>query len=279
MIDAGVFDGTDWTVAGVRSGATVLGFEPIAKNRHLFRQRFPLVLSQESSVAAMAMSSLHQCKFYTMLELTPGEGFPHEKWSEVFYSQDGCFSEAKAIEGLGHAYIFGAALGEQVRILNMTTRYDYSSVADSGYLKGPKDMDVEQVAMTTLDIVFDRYLSLGGHRSRTFIDVLKVDVEGYELGVLRGAERLLSMGRVHYIMMEFNPGMLGTTGTDPNGLLSFVQYYGFLCHSFKIDRPLSFEDFVRRYTEDSDMLPMQGLGELEDLVCENLWWQPLQSRE
>merc|ERR1719388_761486 len=74
--------------------------------------------------------------------------------------------------------------------------------------------------------------------------------------------------------MEFHPGMLGTTGTDPQGLLEFLRHYCFMCHSFKINRPFTFEDFVARYTKSAAMLPLQGLGELEDLVCENIWWRP-----
>merc|ERR1712224_1031453 len=76
--------------------------------------------------------------------------------------------------------------------------------------------------------------------------------------------------------MGFHPVMLGTTGTDPEGLLTFLQHYCFICHSFKIDRPFNFEDFVGRYTQSAKMLPLQGLGELEDLVCEYLWWRPAQ---
>merc|ERR1719277_1253714 len=124
-------------------------------------------------------------------------------------------------------------------------------------------MRSEEVAMTTLDDVFGSYLAArGGGRAPVAggIDVLKVDVEGYEMGALRGAEQLLASGRVHYLVVEFHPGMLGSTGTDPLGLLAFLQHYCFLCHSFKIDRPHSLEEFVARYTSSADVLPVQGLG-------------------
>lgn len=271
LIDAGVFDGTDWALAGVVAGATVLGFEPIAKNRRLFQERFPEAVAMELPQAATP-----HCQFYTMLAVVPGEAVPRLKWNDVYPARNGCGGgDPKQVgDGHGHAFVFGAALGDQVKSLNMTTRYDYSSVADQGYLMGPKDLDIERVGMISLDRVFSEYLAPSGHAPGAFIDVLKVDVEGYELGVLRGAEQLLSEGRVKIIMMEFHPGMLGSTGTDPAGLLAFLQHYCFLCHSFKIDRPLNFEDFVGRYTSSNAMLPLQGLGELEDLVCENLWWRP-----
>mmetsp|Transcript_38510 Transcript_38510/g.122536 ORF Transcript_38510/g.122536 Transcript_38510/m.122536 type:complete len:175 (+) Transcript_38510:925-1449(+) len=156
----------------------------------------------------------------------------------------------------------------------MTTRYDYSSVADQGYLKGPKDMKREEVAMTTLDEVFGSYLAPSGRAPAHSIDVLKIDVEGYEMGALRGAEQLLAEGRVHYLILEFHPGMLGSTGTDPLGMLAFLRHYCFLCHSFKIDRPYGLQEFVARYTSSAEVLPVQGLGAIEDIVCQNLAWRP-----
>lgn len=268
LIDAGVFDGTDWTLAGVAAGATVLGFEPVGKNRRLFQERFPPAVAKE-----LPEIDANHCHFHTILPVAPGEAMPQHKWNDFYPAQNAC-GAGQAPSGPGHAYIFEAGLGEQVKSLNMTTRYDYSSFSDQGYLKGPKDLDVERVAMTTLDRIFMEYLAPSGLAPGAYIDVLKVDVEGYELGVLRGAEQLLSEGRVRIIMMEFHPGMLGTSGTDPQGLLEFLQHYCFLCHSFKIDRPLNFESFVGRYYESAKMLPLQGLGELEDIVCENLWWRP-----
>merc|ERR1740123_1279436 len=136
-----------------------------------------------------------------------------------------------------------------------------------GYLDGPGDMVTEEVAMVSLDSFFGEYMS---SNSVEWIDILKLDVEGYEMGALRGAERLLAEGRVHYLVLEFHPGMLGATGTDPRGLLEFLRHYCFLCHSLKIDRPYEFPEFVARYTTNEQMLPLQGLGALEDLICQNL---------
>lgn len=53
-----------------------------------------------------------------------------------------------------------------------------------------------EVALVTLDDVIDA----------PSIDLLKIDVEGHELSVLRGADRLLSQGRVRDILFEEHGG-------------------------------------------------------------------------
>ena len=67
-----------------------------------------------------------------------------------------------------------------------------------------------------------------------FIDLLKIDVEGFELGVLRGANRHLSSGKIRYVYAEcvFSPNaeMPHTSFFDLHHFLSekgfcFVCYY------------------------------------------------------
>lgn len=50
------------------------------------------------------------------------------------------------------------------------------------------------------------------------IDVLKVDTEGHDLAVLRGAEQMLSEGRIRFVYIEFNT-MLPKPGTSGGALL------------------------------------------------------------
>jgi FkbM family methyltransferase len=66
------------------------------------------------------------------------------------------------------------------------------------------DMEIqEKVQVTTLDrVVEDRGI---GH-----IDLLKIDVEGHELDVLRGAKEMLEAGRIDTIQFEFGGCNLDT---------------------------------------------------------------------
>ena len=43
--------------------------------------------------------------------------------------------------------LFGAAAGAAAARVNITTRYDYTSLSDQGYLLGPGDMETESIAV------------------------------------------------------------------------------------------------------------------------------------
>jgi FkbM family methyltransferase len=59
------------------------------------------------------------------------------------------------------------------------------------------------------------------------IDLLKVDVEGAEMYVLRGLERYFAEGRIKAMMLEVNGSLLRAAGSSPRELLDFVHGKGF----------------------------------------------------
>jgi FkbM family methyltransferase len=66
------------------------------------------------------------------------------------------------------------------------------------------------------------------HRIQT-IDVLKIDTEGCELVVLKGAQQLLSAKRVRFVYAEFNDmsPRPGSTGGDLVSISDFLTSFGF----------------------------------------------------
>jgi FkbM family methyltransferase len=101
-----------------------------------------------------------------------------------------------------HCYRF--ALGDRVESRAI---YTYQNIPDSSHSSMYKDVFISihnatdvlsyEIPIVTLD-AFCEALQIER------IDFLKIDTEGYELNVLRGAERLLKERRIKMIQFEFN---------------------------------------------------------------------------
>ena len=59
------------------------------------------------------------------------------------------------------------------------------------------------------------------------IGILKIDTQGFELHVLRGAERLLSAGKIHLIQMEINFSPLYQGQPQLSEIYDFISKFGF----------------------------------------------------
>jgi FkbM family methyltransferase len=68
----------------------------------------------------------------------------------------------------------------------------------------------------------DEYLA---ERSIAGVDAMKIDVQGLEAQVLRGARQTIARG-VRWIWLEFSPDHLRGAGTDPEGFLESLGSFG-----------------------------------------------------
>jgi FkbM family methyltransferase len=89
-------------------------------------------------------------------------------------------------------------------------------------------------AIGAVDVSIDTIDAFSSRQTAGTIDLLKIDVEGYELQVLRGASRRLSEGRIRFVFAEcvFSPNseMPHTSFFDLHRVLDeagfcFVSYY------------------------------------------------------
>lgn len=64
------------------------------------------------------------------------------------------------------------------------------------------------------------------------VDLIKIDVEGAELAVVRGAARLLQLPTVSVVACEFNPATLCGMGTTPTRLAAAFIELGFGLYEF-----------------------------------------------
>ena len=79
------------------------------------------------------------------------------------------------------------------------------------------------------------------------LDMLKIDVQGFELNVLRGATQLLQQNRDLVIVLEFWPYGLRKAGSAPEELLNFLDNAGFSI--FLYSNPTTREQFTYRPAE------------------------------
>src|SRR5260221_1686639 len=77
------------------------------------------------------------------------------------------------------------------------------------------------------------------------IDLMKIDVEGYETRVLAGATRLLKEGRVRAILCEFNDHWLRQAGSSPEKLTSIISSAGLIEASATAQNPHADNRFFR----------------------------------
>jgi FkbM family methyltransferase len=89
-----------------------------------------------------------------------------------------------------------------------------------------------EVAAVTLDQV------ITDHR----VDLLKIDVQGFEFDVLRGAFQIIQANPALLILLEFWPHGLTLAGSSAEELLNLLQEAGFLL--FRFNKNLEFQPFV-----------------------------------
>jgi FkbM family methyltransferase len=95
-----------------------------------------------------------------------------------------------------------------------------SSLVDGSQLAASFLDEVESISIRTVSL--DEYLPSG-----TVVDVIKIDAEGAEAGILKGAERVIVESPEIRIVMEFSPVLLRSAGADPDDLIAFMRRLGF----------------------------------------------------
>jgi FkbM family methyltransferase len=138
------------------------------------------------------------------------------------------------------AEVLPAALGESEGTLRLTTELDNQNhLVLSG---DSEELPSEEVPVLTLDDVI-------GERT---VDGLKVDVEGAELLVLRGAERLLARQGIGLIQLEWNESSLALLEQDRTPIAELLASHGY--ELFRAD-------------ERGELVPLMDLGFRDDVFA------------
>ena len=95
-----------------------------------------------------------------------------------------------------HEAALSSESGSAPLFLDRTGSSRASLIEDSFDVTGRAIVHTHEVSVTTLD-------GFAGDAGISYIDVLKLDVEGHELEVLRGAGELLARGAIDVVQFEF----------------------------------------------------------------------------
>lgn len=90
------------------------------------------------------------------------------------------------------------------------------------------------------------------------VDLVKIDVQGYEGYVLEGMRRTIERSEQLMMLVEYAPTLLEEAGTDPRGFLSELSALGF--RLFEIDEPAK-----RTRGTDAETLLARSADETGDL--------------
>jgi FkbM family methyltransferase len=120
----------------------------------------------------------------------------------------------------GRVHTNELAFGDREDVVTMTAPGNSPATAYVTQERGNGTAMLLPVRTTTLDA----YAAASGLRR---IDFLKLDVEGYEPAVLRGAAGLLNRHAIGTLFFEWCPSLLRRAGFDPSELLAEIEKAGY----------------------------------------------------
>lgn len=110
--------------------------------------------------------------------------------------------------------IFDAAAGEKKGQVTLFVPQEHGA---NGGLTSHAKADKHKVAMVRVDDIVP---------ADQIVDVMKIDVEGHEFRVLKGAVEVIKRSPAIKIILEWSPGQMREAGVDPREICEFMQEMG-----------------------------------------------------
>lgn len=147
-----------------------------------------------------------------------------------------------------HVTAFNLALGEKPGVA-LLHRYRESNNGRHTLLEGNTSGGTVEVPVDTLRNVWERE-QLGAKP----VALLKIDVEGFECLVLRGAGELLS--RCRCVLLEYSPEGLKLAGLQPQAIIDLLLGAGLSARVFAGDElvPISYAELARAESQKDLLL-------------------------
>ena len=136
--------------------------------------------------------------------------------------------------------IFNIALGAEKSITYINeciNKEDHSSIVNRDWLYSKPHYNVKktQVVIDKLDNII-----------KEDINILKIDTEGFELEVLKGATNLLESKKIDYIQFEYG-GCFKDNNIKLNDVINFLKNYGYKVYSLDDNKFNLINDYVDDY--------------------------------
>ncbi len=142
---------------------------------------------------------------------------------------------ARTTAGLARVFPTEAAVGDETGSIQLFQskglNFDHRTYAN------PDDEHSVSVAITRLDDV----QALEDQRIR----LIKIDVQGFELSVLRGASQTLARNPDAKILLEYYPWGLSAAGGSPQAFIAMLKDGNYVVRSFDPDANLLFDGIGR----------------------------------
>ena len=131
----------------------------------------------------------------------------------------------KYLEDEPRVKMFNFGLGETIEQRNLYKESQYAKIGSLTKLNVTDDRYTENVSIRTVDQVFED-LQL------TYIDVLKIDVEGHEFEVMRGGTNIIEKNKVKIIQFELGGSSIDNK-TNLKEMYDWLDKIGFKIYLIK----------------------------------------------
>jgi FkbM family methyltransferase len=165
------------------------------------------------------------------------------------------------LDGAGQIFLFQACVSNFSGTTLMYSENEMASVVPQDFYANANERRSHEVQTVRLDSII----------LNQDIHILKIDTQGNELAVLRGASRLLAENRINIIELEFWPQGMEAGGVRTLDVLDYLHQHGFICFDYSRNRHIppnrasDFEGFVASF----DRQLGQGFGAWDELICFN----------
>lgn len=126
--------------------------------------------------------------------------------------------------------VFESAVGLPDKVVKFESGFHYTAISESPATSGEENLtERETVAIKTVSI--DELIE----RDFDPPDIIKIDVEGHEFNVLRGARKLL-LAKKPALSLELHPDLLARRGTSCLAIVEYLEDAGYVFFNSDLKR-------------------------------------------